>query len=114
VAKVDQSDNSISKEMKESSGLQKKKIIDRQVSYVITPSTNLFFDSRSDFRACLLAIDYNESGNPIVHVVDMTNSWQSLIEDVDLNSSDCALMIKCKYHPQEIVIDKVTHHHVYF
>ena len=107
VAKVDQCDNSLSKELKERSGIiDKKKIIQREMSYIMSPGTTLHLaDNESN---CLLSFDYR-SGQSFVLPKLYVPSKSKIInfEAVEIDDLTNELHdIRFKYNPCEIIADK--------
>jgi DNA mismatch repair protein MSH6 len=107
VAKVDQCDNSISKVLKEKTGLiDKKKIIQREMSYIMSPGTTLHLAENES--NCLLSFDrYSEQDYILPKLYIPSKSKIINLEPLDINNLIIELQdIKFKYAPCEIIADK--------
>lgn len=102
VAKVDQCENSISKEIRESQGSEKKKIIQREMSYIMSPGTTPFLVGNGMENNCLLAV--SRTGEKIEAAIFFPST--SDVHHFDpFDSVDLLYDLKCRFDPCEVIID---------
>ena len=102
VAKVDQCENSIGKEIRESQGSEKKKIIQREMSYIMSPGTTPFLAGNGMENNCLLAVGPVGERLAAVIFFPSTSDAHSF---GPFDNLDVIYDLKCRFDPCETVLD---------